>query len=209
MKKIEMFLATIISASLFGLSYFSILPFSLTEVAGFITGGICVWLVVKENIWNWPIGILNNIFFIVLFLQARLFADTALQVVYIVLGLLGWYWWLKGGKNKTKLKVANTPKQTMIWLIAICVIATAVLTQILIRVNDSAPFLDAVTTVLSLAAQFLLTKKYIQNWYFWITADVLYIYLYFSRGLSLTAALYAVFMTMCIVGLNKWQKSLK
>ncbi len=209
MKKTEIFLSTIISASLFGLSYFSILPFSLTEVAGFVTGGICVWLVVKENIWNWPIGILNNIFFIVLFLQARLFADTALQVVYIVLGLLGWYWWLKGGKNKTKLEVANTPKQTMIWLIAISVIATAILTYVLIKVNDSAPFLDAVTTVLSLAAQFLLTKKYIQNWYFWITADVIYIYLYFSRGLSLTAVLYAIFMTMCIVGLIKWQKSLK
>ncbi|MBP6979928.1 nicotinamide mononucleotide transporter [Candidatus Curtissbacteria bacterium] len=209
MKKIEMFLATIISAALFGLSYFSILPFSLTEVAGFVTGGICVWLVVKENIWNWPVGILNNIFFIVLFLQARLFADTALQVVYIVLGILGWYWWLKGGKNKSKLKVANTPKQTMTWLIAISIISTAVLTYVLIKVNDSAPFLDAVTTVLSLAAQFLLTKKYIQNWYFWITADVLYIYLYFSRGLTLTAILYAVFMTMCIVGLIKWQKSLK
>lgn len=204
-----MFLATIISAALFGLSYFSILPFSLTEVAGFVTGGICVWLVVKENIWNWPVGILNNIFFIVLFLQARLFADTALQVVYIVLGILGWYWWLKGGKNKSKLKVANTPKQTMTWLIAISIISTAVLTYVLIKVNDSAPFLDAVTTVLSLAAQFLLTKKYIQNWYFWITADVLYIYLYFSRGLTLTAILYAVFMTMCIVGLIKWQKSLK
>ena len=209
MKKIEMFLATIISAALFGLSYFSILPFSLTEVAGFVTGGICVWLVVKENIWNWPVGILNNIFFIVLFLQARLFADTALQVVYIVLGILGWYWWLKGGKNKSKLKVANTPKQTMTWLIAISIISTAVLTYVLIKVNDSAPFLDAVTTVLSLAAQFLLTKKYIQNWYFWITADVLYIYLYFSRGLTLTAILYAVFMTMCIVGLIKWQKSFK
>jgi len=209
MKKIEMFLATIISAALFGLSYFSILPFSLTVVAGFVTGGICVWLVVKENIWNWPVGILNNIFFIVLFLQARLFADTALQVVYIVLGILGWYWWLKGGKNKSKLKVANTPKQTMTWLIAISIISTAVLTYVLIKVNDSAPFLDAVTTVLSLAAQFLLTKKYIQNWYFWITADVLYIYLYFSRGLTLTAILYAVFMTMCIVGLIKWQKSLK
>lgn len=207
MKKTETLLAAIISAGLFGLSYFSILPISLTEVAGFVTGGICVWLVVKENIWNWPIGILNNIFFIVLFLQARLFADTALQVVYIVLGFLGWYWWLKGGKNKTKLEVANTPKQTMAWLIVISVIATAVLTYTLIKVNDSAPFLDAVTTVLSLAAQFLLTKKYIQNWYLWITADVLYIYLYFSRGLSLTAVLYGVFLTMCIVGLVKWQKS--
>lgn len=97
----------------------------------------------------------------------------------------------------------------MVWLLIISAIATAILTQVLIIVNDSAPFLDAVTTVLSLAAQFLLTKKYIQNWYFWITADVIYVYLYFSRGLSLTAILYGIFLTMCIVGLIKWQKSLK
>lgn len=209
MKKIEIIASILISVLLIGLSYFQLAPFALTEVFGFVTGGLCVWLVVKQNIWNWPVGILNNIFFIILFLQARLFADTALQVVYVALGILGWYWWLKGGENKTKLIVSGAPKKTMVWLLIISAIATAILTQVLIIVNDSAPFLDAVTTVLSLAAQFLLTKKYIQNWYFWITADVIYVYLYFSRGLSLTAILYGIFLTMCIVGLIKWQKSLK
>ncbi len=209
MKKIEIIASILISVLLIGLSYFQLAPFALTEVFGFVTGGLCVWLVVKQNIWNWPVGILNNIFFIILFLQARLFADTALQVVYVALGILGWYWWLKGGENKTKLIVSDAPKRTMVWLLIISAIATAILTQVLIIVNDSAPFLDAVTTVLSLAAQFLLTKKYIQNWYFWITADVIYVYLYFSRGLSLTAILYGIFLTMCIVGLIKWQKSLK
>jgi len=78
----------------------------MTEVIAFITGGYCVWLCVVENIWNWPIGIVNSVAFLILFLHSRLFADAGLRAVYIVLGFWGWYWWLKGGKAKTKLKVS-------------------------------------------------------------------------------------------------------
>src|SRR5215471_8850790 len=69
----------------------------VVEVLGFITGGVCVWLLVKENIWNWPLGIATSVFYIIVFFQARLFADMSLQVVYVVLNALGWYWWLRGG----------------------------------------------------------------------------------------------------------------
>jgi nicotinamide mononucleotide transporter len=78
-----------------------------------------------------------------------------------------------------------------------------------ISINDSAPFLDALTTVLSLIAQYLLNYKRLENWFVWITADVIYIYLYIFKELYLTAILYAVFIGMCVAGYMAWKKSLK
>ena len=200
-------LAAVISIGLIVASLLDLDGLSLTETLAFITGGITVWLTVKENVWSWPIGIANSAFFFVLFLQARLFADMSLQILYMVLGFLGWYWWLFGGKHKTKLEVQHASPKTIVLLGVIGVAATIGMTYYLHLIHDSAPFLDALTTVLSLIAQYLLTKKYIQNWYFWITADVIYIGLYASKGLYLTSVLYFIFLIMCIIGLKEWRAS--
>jgi nicotinamide mononucleotide transporter len=94
-------------------------------------------------------------------------------------------------------------------LVLIGAAATAGMREYFIRINDSAPFLDALTTVLSLLAQYLLNCKRIENWFVWITADVLYIWLYTQKGLYLTAVLYTIFIGMCIAGLLAWRKSLR
>lgn len=209
MKKLAYSLSVLISIALITTSYFQLITLSMTEVLGFITGALCVWLVVKENIWNWPIGIVNNIFFVVLFFEASLFADMGLQVVYIVLGFLGWYWWLRGGKNKTTLKVGRIGWLESSTLVVVALIATGVMTRYLESINDSAPFLDALTTVMSLVAQYMLTKKLIENWGVWISVDVIYIGLYIYKDLYLTAALYLIFLLMCIKGWYEWRKSLE
>lgn len=184
-------------------------PIPWTEALGFITGAACVLLVVRQNIWNFPLGIANNIFFLVLFGQARLFADAGLQIVYIVLGVQGWYNWLYGGKNRTVLKVERASLHMLLLTFGFVPLGTWLLMLMLRAMNGSAPLLDALTTALSLAAQFLLNRKVIENWWFWITADVLYIYLYITRGLRLTAVLYGVFLCLCIVGLIQWQRTLR
>lgn len=180
---------------------------SLLETLGFITGAWCVWLTVLENIWNWPIGIANCSFYVFVFLHDGLFADMSLQVVYIVLAILGWYWWLKGGENQTQLKVSHAPAKVWFVLVAIATLSTWGMYHYLVSVKDSAPFLDALTTVVSLCAQFLLTKKYIENWYVWIAVDVIYIYLYITRELHLTAILYFLFILLCFAGLKQWRES--
>lgn len=185
-----------------------VLPLGLTETLGFVTGAIGVWLTVKQNIWNWPIGIANSAFFVVLFFNARLFADMGLQVIYIVLGFLGWYWWLRGGTNRTTLHVSHASPLTLLALAVLAAGATAGLTVFLRSIGDAAPFLDALTTVLSLVAQYMLTRKLIENWYVWMGADIIYIGLYGSRGLYLTAALYALFLVLCVMGLRGWRGSL-
>jgi len=184
------------------------LPLDITEVLGFVSGAWGVWLTVKENVWNWPIGIANSAFFLVLFVQGRLFADSGLQIVYIVLGVLGWYWWLRGGAHKTALPIARIGPRHAAVLAAIIVAATVVLTAGLVRVDDAAPFWDALTTALSLGAQYLLTRKLIENWLLWISADVIYVALYAYKGLYLTSFLYAIFFAMCVAGLVQWRASL-
>jgi nicotinamide mononucleotide transporter len=197
------------SLVLIGGSVMHRLPLDVTEVLGFVTGAWCVWLTVKQNIWNWPIGIANDAFFLVLFLRAHLFADAGLQVIYIVLGVLGWYWWLHGGAGKTELPVSRTGARTAIVLAVVLAISTAGLTIGLVRVNDAAPFWDALTTVLSLVAQYMLSRKLIENWLVWMTADVIYVALYVYKHLYLTAGLYAIFFAMCVAGFLHWRASLR
>jgi nicotinamide mononucleotide transporter len=180
----------------------------LYEALGFVTGGACVWLGVKQNVWNWPIGIANNAFYVVVFLQARLFADMSLQVAFALLGAYGWYAWIRRNARDEKLAVTRTP--IVAWVIAgmAVTIVTAVLTRYLSHVNDAAPFLDALTTALSLGAQYLMTRKYLECWWIWIAVDVVSVGLYAYKHLELTALLYALFMAMCVVGLRDWKASL-
>jgi nicotinamide mononucleotide transporter len=179
----------------------------ITEVLGFITGAVAVWLTVKENVWNWPVGIANSAFYVVVFFHARLYADSSLNILYVVLGFLGWYWWLKGGERRSVLHVSRASKVSASVLAGIDVVATAGMTVFLAGVHDSAPFLDALTTVLSLIAEYMLARKLLENWWVWITADVIYIGLYSYRSLYLTAILYALFLAMCIAGFVRWRRT--
>ena len=209
MKRFDLWIGIILSALVIVASWQQWLPVPLTEALGFVTGAACVYLVVQQSIWNFPLGLANNIFFLVLFGQARLFGDAGLQVVYLVLGVHGWYQWLHGGEQRTALTITRASRQVLLVLAALIPLATWGLVLILRQVNGSAPLPDAFTTVLSLAAQYLLNRKMLENWFVWIVADVIYIYLYITRGLHLTAVLYGVFLCLCIAGLVRWRRTLR
>ncbi len=177
------------------------------ELLGFLTGGACVYLTVRSRISNFPVGIANSALFLVLFLSARLWADGVLQVVYIVLGFVGWWQWLYGGERRTSLVVGWARSRTVVACAAFVVVGTVGLTFVLRAADDVAPFLDALTTCLSLAAQWLLNAKRIQNWFFWIAADCVYVPLYATKHLVLTAAVYMLFLGLCGAGLRTWLRT--
>ncbi len=196
------------SVLLLAASYLGWWPIGIAEGWGFVTGGICVWLVVREHVWNWPIGLVNNIFFFVLFLQGRLYADMSLQLVYFGLGAYGWIHWLYGGERRTVLKISRATRAEGWAMAALIPACTWGLREVLILAGGVAPFWDAITTVLSLAAQYLLCRKRFENWFLWIAADIIYIPLYLSRQLFLTAMLYSVFLAMCLFGVREWRHRL-
>jgi nicotinamide mononucleotide transporter len=209
LRPLEVVVMAVASLGILLPSYGGWWPIGVAEGWGFVTGGICVWLVVREHLWNWPIGLLNNIFFFVLFLRSRLFADMGLQVVYFALGAYGWWNWRFGGAQRTILRISRTTPIEWGILIASIPLGTWGLQRALIAINGAAPFWDALTTVLSLAAQYLLCRKRLENWFFWMAADIVYIPLYFSRHLPLTAVLYAVFLAMCLIGLREWSRTVR
>ena len=209
MQKSPYVLFTLAGASLLYFSWRHRVPVSMTETLGFLTGAGCVWLIVKENVWNWPVGIANNIFYVVVFWRARLFADMSLQFVYIALGCLGLYRWLYGGEKRDGLRISRINLKTAIYLLILVVVAVSSLTIYLRRVQDAAPFLDACTAALSICAQYLLTKKILENWWLWIVTDAISVGLYLYKSLSLTALLYLVFLAMCITGLIQWMRTLR
>jgi nicotinamide mononucleotide transporter len=179
---------------------------SWAELLGFLTGGWCVALTVRRSILNFPVGVANSAFFLVLFASAALWADSSLQVLYIGLGIAGWWQWLHGGPGRDALTVRPAGRHALAGCALFVVTGSAALYLLLRAVHDSAPFLDAVTTCLSLAAQWLLNAKRIENWYFWIAADCVYVPLYLSRGLVLTAVVYVLFLALCVAGLRAWAR---
>jgi nicotinamide mononucleotide transporter len=209
LKRFDLWLGVVLGTVLIIAAWQKWIAVPVTEVLGFVTGVACVYLVVKQNIWNFPIGIANNIFFLILFGQSRLYGDAGLQIVYLGLGIQGWYNWLYGGKRQTRLEIASASRRSLLWLSAAVLATTWLLRMILQAVNGSAPLLDAFTTALSLAAQYLLNRKEIESWFVWIAVDVLYVYLYIVRGLQLTALLYLVFIGLCIAGYISWQRTLQ
>src|SRR5262245_28269197 len=182
---------------------------SVAELLGFVTGAASVWLTVLARISNFPVGIANSAFFLVLFLAARLYADSGLQVVYIVLGFAGWWQWLHGGPQRSRLVVSRSGPLLRAGCLVFAAGGTWGLTVLLRAAHDVAPFWDALTTAVSLAAQFLLNRKMIENWALWIAVDLIYIPLYVVKRLDLTAIVYALFLGMCLLGVAAWRRALR
>ena len=180
------------------------------EVVGFVSGALCVWLVTRQHVANFPVGIANNLVFVVLFWQSGLLANAALQVVYLVLAALGWFWWVRGGPDAGRLAVRRAPRRAWPVALVAAVVLTVTIAAVLTRTAESVqPWADAATTSLSLVAQVMLGRKWLGSWAVWIVTDVLLVALYVSVGLYLTAALYLLFIGLCVHGWRQWSRDLR
>jgi nicotinamide mononucleotide transporter len=179
------------------------------EVLAVVTGIISVYLSTREHIWSWPTALVNVALYFVVFLEAKLYADMGLQVVYFVLSLYGWYEWLYGGENRTELHVSRASRQLGVRLVVIGAACAALLGTLLARFTDAAlPYVDSATTSTSLVAQWMMTRKILENWAVWAVVDVVYIGMFVFKGLYLTAGLYTVFLVLAIMGYVQWKRSL-
>lgn len=175
-----------------------------------VVGIVSVFLSVREHIWSWPTALVNVSLFFVLFWQAGLYSDMGLQVVYFSLSLYGWYEWLYGGQGRTALKVSRASRR--VWLFATLTGAAiwAALGGFTARLpGASVPYADAATTSTSLVAQWMMTRKLLENWVLWVIVDVAYVALFLYKGLYLTAVNYAIYLALAVAGYRTWKRSLE
>ncbi len=181
---------------------------NVLELGAALVGATSVYLSVRQSIWSWPTAIVNVLLYTVVFFQARLYADMGLQVVYAVLSVYGWYTWLHGGVGRTELHVSRTSRPLGLLLVATALAGSALLGMLLHRTTDAAlPFLDSFLSSSSLVAQWMMTKKKLENWLVWIAVDVLYVGMFLYKDLLVTALLYAVFLALAVKGYRDWRRS--
>jgi nicotinamide mononucleotide transporter len=181
---------------------------SCAETFGFVTGVANVWLVTRQNIWSWPLGVLNAVFYMIVFARTGLYSDTGLQVVYFTLSLYGWWHWWRGGPDRAPVLVTRTPRSLALLLGGIVLVTWVTLATITSRIPGAAlPWLDSILVAISLVAMWMMTRKLLENWLLWIAVDVVYIGLFINRGLPLTAVLYTVFLGLATLGFFQWRAS--
>ncbi|MGQ0765227.1 MAG: nicotinamide riboside transporter PnuC [Gemmatimonadota bacterium] len=180
------------------------------ELIAAIFGVASVYLSTRENIWSWPIGIVNVLLYCAVFLQARLYAGAGLQLVYFAIAVYGWYVWVRGGGRDSRgaLTVSRAAPLTLIRLSLIAVAGWIALGSLLTTTDAAIPWLDSLLTSASLSAQWLLTRKKLETWIIWIAVDLVYVPLYLTQRLYPTAALYAAFLALAVLGLRQWRRSL-
>jgi nicotinamide mononucleotide transporter len=175
-----------------------------------VSGFICVYLVIKRNIWCFAFGFVQVSIYAWIFYDVKLYSDMALHVFYIGFQIYGWMLW-KNAQDSTGHVIVNqgTAKEYVLWVIAIA-ISTMVLGTIMTQYTDASfPYPDAFTTCASLGAQWLLSHKKLLNWMLWIVVDIVAIVVYWKKGLFPTSALYACFLVMAMIGQWQWYKNLR
>ena len=179
------------------------------ELVAALVGALSVWLSVRQNIWSWPTAIVNVVLYAIVFYEAKLYADMGLQVIYAILSIYGWYEWLYGGAGRTELRVSRTGPRLGVLLALIAAAGSALLGVFLHHETDAAlPFMDSFLSSTSLVAQWMMTKKLLENWLVWIGVDMLYVGMFIFKGLYLTAGLYAVFLALAVKGFIDWRHSM-
>jgi nicotinamide mononucleotide transporter len=168
-----------------------------------------IWLATRENVWYFPTGIVSVLLYARVYYGARLYAEAALQFVWLVLMLYGWYEWLHGGADRRELPVTRTPRWGW-WTSILC---GAAMTAIIISIqrtftNNPNPYADSAIAAWSIVAQWMTARKWLENWLLWVAVNAVAVPLYLVRELWITAALYAVLFLLGVKGYRDWRASL-
>ncbi len=172
-----------------------------------ITGFLCVYLAARQHILNWPLSILSVSTYAYIFYHSKLYGDMILQFYFISTAIYGWYYWQK---QKADQDITLSRLNTRGWSFTLLSIAllTGVLGLFLARYTDSdVPYIDGFCTACSFVAQFLLTRKVVENWILWVFVDLCYIPLYLHKDLMLTSLLYIAFAIIAFRGYITWRRT--
>jgi len=165
-------------------------------------------LAIRQNIWCWFFAAISTAIYVYLFLQAKLYMESLLNIFYFAMALYGWYIWYFGRVGKAELPVSVWSRS--VHAVALVVIAAISLTtgHLLDRFTDAAfPYVDSMTTWSAVWATFLVTRKVLENWWYWLVIDVISVFIYWARDLQLTSLLFVIYVILVPIGLLNWTRS--
>jgi len=164
----------------------------------------------KEIHWGWPLAILSSLMYFGVFAQHRIYGDAALQIFFAIVALWGWFQWLRGHRaDGSALHVTQLSARGVVLTLLACGLAWPAVALFLIRFTDTdVPWWDGFATGVSLVGQYLLGRKFIENWIIWLVVNAVSVGLFMHKGLWLTVALYAVFMALSVMGYVAWRRRL-
>ena len=182
-------------------------PVTALEVAAFGAALAMVALNMRVNPWAWPLAIFSSVAYALLFADARLYGEAGLQGLFIAVSLWGWWQWLYGRQRDGQmLRVRHLCTRGRLIALALTLTAWPLLGTLLARATDSdVPYWDAFATVASVTGQWLLARKYVDNWPVWVVVNVVSVTLFAYKGLWLTVALYALFAVLALIGWRAWR----
>jgi len=183
---------------------------NIVEIFGAVTGIAYVILEIKRNILLWPLGIITSAVYIYVFGHNGFYANMGLQGYYLVISIYGWYRWRRhqqGAQGGEQSDVKRIDRVTATWCILVAAALWAGLWLLLDRATDSpVPLWDGLITSLSVVATWMLTRKYLEQWYVWIVANAIAVVVYLVMGMYPTAVLFMVYFGMAIVGVRAWSR---
>lgn len=193
------------------------------ELWATIFGLLAVILSALESVWSWILGLLNVALAFIMFYQIQLYPDMFLQVFFFITNIIGWWQWkfpkVEEANNKSELKITKLTIKQSIQLTFIGLLGTALLGTFAKNLNELLPLLfskpsafpytDSFTTVMSIVATFMLIRKKVETWWFWLVIDVISTYMYFVKDIKLYSLLYAAFCVIALFAALKWTKEYK
>lgn len=178
------------------------------EVVAVVFAILYLLLAIRENIWCWLCAGISTAIYIWLFAVAKLYMESLLNVFYFGMAVYGWFVWSRGQKNRRELPVTTWPLSIHVTALVFIAMLVVVVGGWLQQHSDAAfPYIDSATTFAAIWATFLVARKVLENWYYWLLIDLVSVFVYWLRDLELTAMLFVVYLIMIPFGIVRWTRS--
>lgn len=183
---------------------------SVIEILAVLLGIANILLIIRRSIWNFPVAIAMVALYFVIFREAKLYSDAGLQIFFALVNLYGWWSWHRNTADAGEVIVRRLPALGYgLWIAGSIAAIWAWGSFMGSYTATSYPYWDASVAMLSVAGQILMTRRFVENWHYWIIVNLISIPLYVVKALHLTAGLYGVFLVLAIAGLVEWRKAEK
>lgn len=166
-----------------------------------------IFLAIRQSLWCWPAAFLSTLIYTILFFDVSLLMDSFLNVYYLIMAVYGWYSWKYGGKEEQELEVVTYGVTQNIKIIILLCAVSLILGYIMTNYTTASfAYMDSLTTVFAIFATFLLAKKVLENWIYWIVIDAVSIYIYIQKSLNLTALLFIIYTILAFIAYKNWKE---